>query len=309
MPFSLFESARHIVLIAHKESDADSLGSACAFYSYLLRDHKKMTLFSASPVSTDLGFLPWYDKVTDRFPADADCVVCFDCGSFERLGIETSLPVVNFDHHKSNGRFGTVNIVDTEAISTTQIVYDFFVANGIKINAKMALSLYAGLLDDSRCFSSPECSAKTFAMAQNLLVAGADHAMCVEWLYHRRSLASMRARGALFKQMKLLLDGRLAVFQVGRSLLEETGATMTECKAVLDEALRMKTVRAALMEFEYPGGGIKLSLRTDGTVDAAKVMESFGGGGHRNRSGARIRDTGFEGPLEELMMNILKELE
>jgi len=307
---SLIESSGHIVLIAHKNPDADSLGSACAFYSHLLRLRKKVTLFCASAdIDSSLAFLPWFDEATDRFPGDADCMISFDCGSYERLGIDKALPLINFDHHASNTLFGTLNIVDTAAISTTEVVYDFFVANGIKINGKMALSLYAGLIDDSRCFSASGCNAKTFGMAHALIAAGADHATCIEWLYRRRSLASLRVRGILLKQMRLLLDGRLAFFDVRASHLEETGASISECKKVLDEALGMRSVQAAMMQIEHPRGGVKISLRTDGTIDAARIMGHYGGGGHVHRAGTRIKQGSWEGLAAEMMMMIQKEFE
>lgn len=308
MPSALIDASTHIVLIAHKNPDADSLGSACAFYSHLLRSQKKITLFCVSDeLNPNLAFLPWFDKITDRFPEDADLLISFDCGSYGRLGIEKELPLINIDHHVSNDFYGTHNLVDSSAISTTEVIYDYFVANGIKINGKIALSLYAGLLDDSKCFSAPECSTKTFAMAQALLELGADHAMCIEWLYRRRSLASLRIRGILLKQMKLLADARLAVFEVSLPLLEETGATISECKRVLDEALGMRSVQAAIMVLEHPQGGIKLSLRTDGAVDAAKIMMSFGGGGHVKRAGTRIKQENCDEFVKNIMVMITKE--
>lgn len=309
MPSALIHSSSHIVLVAHKNPDADSLGAACAFYSYLLRSQKKVTLFCVSAeVNPNLAFLPWFDKVTDRFPEDADCMISFDCGSYGRLGIENELPLLNIDHHISNNFYGSHNLINTSAISATEVVYDYFVANGVKINGKMALSLYAGLIDDSKCFSAPECSAKTFAMAHSLIELGADHALCIEWLYRRRSLASLRVRGILLKEMKLLVDGKLAVFEVPLSLLEETGAGIAECKRVLDEALGMRSVQAAIMVLEHPRGGSKLSLRTDGTVDAAKIMASFGGGGHVRRAGTRLKQENYDELAENMMRMITKEL-
>jgi len=308
MPLSLIDSARHIVLVTHKNPDADSLGSACAFYSYLLRSQKKITLFCASKtINSNLAFLPWFDKITDRFPEDGDLLISFDCGTIERLGIERTVPLINIDHHRSNDLFGTVNLVDTEAISTTELLYNFFVANDIKINGKMALSLYAGLLDDSKCFSAAACSPKTFALAHDLITLGAEHAVCVEWMYRRRSLASLRLRGMLLKEMELYLDGSLAFFEVRQELLERSGATINECKHVLEEALALATVRAALMRVELPKGGVKLSLRTDGRADAARIMSFYGGGGHVSRAGSKIEKPS-KTVLEEIIEMIEKEL-
>lgn len=309
MPLSLIESSHHIVLIAHTNPDADSLGAACAFYSYLLRNQKKITLFCASEaLNPNLAFLPWFDKLTHRFPSDADCMISFDCGSYARLGIEKELPLINIDHHASNDFYGTHNIVNTSAISTTEVVYEYFVANSIKINGKIATALYAGLLDDSRCFSASECNAKTFAMAHALNELGADHALCSEWLFGRHSLASLRIRGELLKQMKLIGEGRLALFEVPLSLLEESGASVAECKTVLDEALGMRCVQAALMVIERANGERKLSLRTNGVIDASNIMAPFGGGGHLKRAGTILREENQSELVKDLITMIKKEL-
>ncbi|MFA5215265.1 bifunctional oligoribonuclease/PAP phosphatase NrnA [Sulfuricurvum sp.] len=308
MHLSLINSARHIVLIVHENPDADSLGSACAFYSYLLRTHKKITLFcSSESINQNLAFLPWFDKLTNRFSDDADLLISFDCSSVERLGIKSSLNLINIDHHRSNNNFGTINLVNLNAISTTEVVYDFFVANDIKINGKMALSLYAGLMDDSKCFSAPICNAKTFLMAHELIVLGADHALCIEWMMRRRSLASVRLRGRLLKEMQLFSEGALALFEVSTHHLEQSGASLGECKRVLEEALELRTVRAALLRVEHPLGGVKISLRTDGTVDASHIMSHFGGGGHASRAGARI-ETDSQTLFDEMIRMITKEL-
>lgn len=308
MLLSQIDAANHIVLIVHQNPDADSLGGACAFYSHLLRGDKKVTLFCASKgVDPNLAFLPWFDKITDRFPQGADLMISFDCANRDRLGCEASLPLINIDHHRSNDLFGTINLVNTAAISTTELLYDFFIANDIKINGKMALSLYAGLLDDSKCFSSAACSSKVFALAHDLIKLGADHAVCVEWMYRRRSLASLRLRAILLKEMQLHADGALALFEVTTRHLEQSGATLYECKQVLEEALELATVRAALMQIEHPQGEVRISLQTDGTVDASSIMALSGGGGHINRAGTRI-ERSDKTVLDEIIQRIKKEL-
>jgi bifunctional oligoribonuclease and PAP phosphatase NrnA len=37
---------------------------------------------------------------------------------------------------------------------------------------------------------------------------------------------------------------------------------------------------------EQPRGGVKVSFRSRGAVDVARLAETFGGGGHRQASGA-----------------------
>jgi len=306
---ALIDSAHHIVLVAHEHPDADSLGSACAFYSYLLRSKTKVTLFCVTPsLDQNLSFLPWFDEVTDKFPFNADLVISFDCGTYGRLGIEYKGALINFDHHISNEYYGTHNCIDTQALSTTQVLYEWFVTKSIKINGKMANALYAGLLDDTQCFSDSSCSNAVFEMAHALIQAGADHSLCVDALFRSHSLASFRLKGEMLKRMKILHDGRVALFEVDQALFTSSGAILRDCKAVVDEALSLKTVQIALLVVELKRGGVKVSLRSNGVVNAAKVLHCYGGGGHKIRAGARIVDMKQDEIIKKIMDNITEVL-
>jgi phosphoesterase RecJ-like protein len=304
------ETANHIILIAHQDPDADSLGSASAFYSYLLRTQKKVTFYCVSPnIHTHLFFIPWVDKITNRFPLDADLAISFDCGSFARLGVDYSGELINFDHHISNEQYGTLNCINAEALSTTQVVYEWFLSEDIKINGKMANALYAGLVDDTKCFRDPRCGMSIFGMAHRLLELGANHEQCVYGLYNSKTLASLRLQGEMLKRMKLVLDGQLALFEVDQELLAATGASLGDCKAVLDEAMALKIVNTALLLAVRKKGGISVSLRSDGVVNVSEIMQNYQGGGHRDRAGARVSDKSLEQIRNETIESIRKGIE
>jgi phosphoesterase RecJ-like protein len=303
------EAANHIVLIAHQDPDADSLGSASAFYSYLLRTQKKVTFYCISPnIHSHLLFIPWTDKIKTRFPLDSDLAISFDCGSFARLGVDYNGMLINFDHHISNEEYGTTNCIDIEAMSTTQVVYKWFLEQDIKINAKMANALYAGLMDDTKCFRDPRCDMSIFSMACRLLEFGADHEQCVNGLYNSKTLASLRLQAEMLKRMKLVVDGRLALFEVDQELLTATGASLGDCKSVLDEAMALKIVNTALLLAVRKKGGISVSLRSDGAVNASKIMQMYQGGGHRDRAGARVSDKSLDQIRDEIIEHI-REIE
>ncbi len=300
------EHARHIVLIAHVNPDADSLGSASAFYSYLLRQQKKVTLFCAtSQVDRRLALLPWFDKLRHDMPRHADLAVCFDCGSKERLGTTVGCELINIDHHASNSNFGTYNVVDADAVSTTQIVYDFFKEQGIRINAKMATALYAGLLDDSHCFLHVKTDAASFEMAADLLRCGAESKSISTALFQTCSLASLRLEGVLYGQLRLRHGGRVALLHVNLQMLLATGAVPQEAERALQRAQTLATVNITVLLRERRHGSVKCSLRGDGSVNLAAVAARFGGGGHRDSAGF-IAD-GTLCALEEKIMSILCE--
>ena len=304
--FDRIDSAEHIVLIAHRHPDADSVGSASAMYSHLLRLQKKVTFYCVTEhMDTHLAYLPWFDKIRATFPEDADLAIAFDCGSASRLGVEVPCDLINIDHHGGNEGYGTIHAIDVSAISTTQVLYDLFNEAQIKINPKMATALYAGLLDDSLGFTTAKTDKRAFEMAADLVAKGADVALNNKWLMQTVSLAGTRLKGMMLQQVQLLQNGKVAYLFVDRQMLETTGARSVDCDAALNESLYLPTVETALLLRENRDGSLKGSLRTQSATDMSAVAKAFGGGGHAYAAGFEV--SGMDAP--ELLNKILETID
>jgi len=301
------DDARHVLIIAHVNPDADSMGSALAMYTHVLRLHKKVTLFcKTEKMNPALSFLPFFDKVKSNLPKDYDLAMSFDCGAYKRLGIDVEGALVNIDHHVSNERYGSINLLDTSAISTSQVVYDFFKNNGIAINAKMATCLFAGLVDDSQNFTTAKTDARAFLMAADLIQSGADNALCVQELFKSRSLASIRMKAKMLSQARLHCSGRLVSTLVERSFFEETGAYEVDCEEGLHESLDLVSVEVAFMLRYTKDGRIKGSLRSKNGIDMNELASVFGGGGHVHSAGF-VCDGNSLQEIENRLIEVIKE--
>ena len=301
------EEAKHIVVIAHVNPDTDSLSSASAVYTYMLKLHKKVSLFCASKhIDEKVRFLPWIDKLKNTFPKDADLAISVDCGSYERLGVQLEIDLINFDHHKANKNFGTYNVVDDSAVSTTQVLFDFFVQNEIKINEKMATALYAGLLDDSSNFLSIKTDHRVFETAKQLCMAGADSRACSSFVSQYMSLAAYRIKGAMMLEMQLFMDGEVAVLHVDQKMMQRYGAKASDCEAALEEALYLPTVKVALLLRENKNGTFKGSLRSDASIDVSLIAAKYEGGGHYHAAGFTLPEGDMQKATEEIL-HLIKE--
>ncbi len=300
------KQAKHIALIVHVNPDADSMGSASAFYSYILQIQKKVTLFSyTESISKKLMFLPWVDKIKHTLAPSCDLFISFDCANIKRLGVEIEVDI-NIDHHKSNTGFAKLNYINSDAISTTQVLYEYFTQNDVKINPKMATSLYAGLVDDSQNFMSDKTDAKTFEMAGDLIKKGADREIVVKNLFQTSSLSLLRLKGLMFSKMSLALDARVVVHKVSQEILNSCGATCRDCEDVLEESLYLPSVCIAYLLCKQPDGSIKGSIRTDGTIDASMIAEYFNGGGHPHAAGFSFIDIQID-EADEKVINLIKK--
>lgn len=301
------EKARHVVVIAHTNPDADSLGSASAVYTSMLRLHKRVSFFCATKqIDEKLKFLPWVEKIRDVFPTDADLAISLDCGTYARMGTQLAIDLINFDHHQSNDAYARYNVVDASAISTTQVLFDFFKANEFTINAKMATALYAGLLDDSSNFLSLKTDSNVFAMAQELCLLGADVKACSRYVSQYISLAAYRLKGAMLLGMNLHEDGEIALLHVSQSMMQKYAAKPSDCEAALEEALHLPTVKVALLLRENKNKTLKGSLRSDGSVNVNNVAKLFGGGGHPHSSGFTLQIDDIQEALKRLLQ-LIKE--
>jgi len=302
------DKAGHIVLISHINPDADSIGSASAMYTFLLQSHKKVSWFcKTEKISNKLSFIPWFENIKSTYPKSADLAISFDCADKKRLGTEVGSDLINIDHHSTNSNYGDINFVKTDAISTTEILYYFFKENDAKINKKMATALYAGLLDDSDAFTSDSLSGTTFAMAKELIEQGADYKLCAKNIIKSLSLAAVRLKAVMFKNMSLECGACVAFFSVSDEDMRSTGASPWECEDALEESLNIVHVEVAVLLRQNSDFTIKGSLRSNSKFDCAKIASNFGGGGHMQRAGFEIESGLSLNEAREIVLSLIKK--
>ncbi len=302
------ENAKHIVVISHVAPDADSIASASAVYTFILQKHKKVSWFCKSKnIDRRFSFIPWVENIRDSFPASADLAISLDCGDKKRVGIWPHCEMINIDHHESNTNFAALNLVDKDAISTTQVLFNFFKQNEIKINKKMATALYAGLLDDSDGFLHKSVDGTTFAMALELIASGAEINICNKQIMKNSSLSALRLKGLMLKNMSLELDARVAVFCVSKEDIRSCGADARDCEGALEESLHLPYVEVALLVRENSDSTLKCSIRSDASFDSSKIAKIFDGGGHKSRAGFSLSSEFSIERVKEKILNLIKK--
>ncbi len=109
------------------------------------------------PLPVEYRFLPLTD-VFHEPPADVGdrTLVFLDCGNIDRMPVDflqrDGAHILNIDHHHDNTRFGTVNLVDTEASCTAEILWRLAKLLDLRITHEIATALYVGLVTDTGKF-------------------------------------------------------------------------------------------------------------------------------------------------------------
>ena len=304
----LIEKSRYILIITHVNPDPDSIGSALALSNLFYENKIKHKVFNVSAdLPQNLDFIPRFEKITDQLPAFFDLAISLDCGTYKRLGFELdpSIPLINFDHHKSNNNFGAVNIVDPMKSSTAELVFEFFKHNGLYITKNSATALYVGIYDDTLAFSLGRCDETTFEKINFLVECGASPSEIANKLLRRDSLAKYRIIPKVLDSLELYKEGEVASIIAKEEWFKQTGAHNRDCEDALDMIMSIAVVRIAIF-VRIVNGESRVSLRSKGKIDVSKIAAEFGGGGHFNASGCTIETLDVEKAKEIVLKEIFE---
>ncbi|GAC1337604.1 MAG: bifunctional oligoribonuclease/PAP phosphatase NrnA [Candidatus Dormibacteria bacterium] len=289
----IVDASEVIACLAHKDADADSLGSSLAFALSMRALGKTVRPLVPDPMPMLLEHLPGYETVATA-PGDFDALFTFDCATVGRFGEKRSLiqsgrPVVNIDHHLSNEGFGTVNLVEPAASATGQVVYRLLRALDAPITAAVATNLYAALFTDTGGFRHENTTEEALRLGADLVALGADPGWVALKSYKSRSVSQLRLEALAVSRLRTDREGRLVWSQVSQAMLAEAQADMQEAEGVIDQLQSVQTMQIACLLKESGPDRTKLSVRTRDEFDATEVCTPFGGGGHHRASGAEIR--------------------
>lgn len=81
--------------------------------------------------------------------------------------------IINIDRHLTNGNFGSLNIVERQVSSTSEIIFAILKSLQIEIDRDIATNLYAGISVATNNFTSFAVNANTFETCAFLLKNGA----------------------------------------------------------------------------------------------------------------------------------------
>jgi phosphoesterase RecJ-like protein len=307
------------LLTTHENPDGDALGSLLATHNALQALGKDSVMFLAAkefPLAVEYRFLP-LEEVFHEPPADmADRTVIFlDCGNIDRMPVDflknDGEKVLNIDHHHDNTRFGTVNLVDVEASSTAEIVFDLIGELGVALTPEIATALYVGLVTDTGKFMYENTDARSHFVAAALVEAGVNVNETYRRLYEHAPLEKLKLVARALEKIELHDEGAIAITYISNDDYETTGGSEVLTEGIIDHLRSIDgTAVAAVVRDQAESGRAerKVSLRsTDGDVDVSAIAREQGGGGHRRAAGFGT-DQSYDEVVEFLRAQVAAQL-
>jgi phosphoesterase RecJ-like protein len=318
-PFvDLVRRRQRFLLTTHVRPDPDGLGSMLALAEALGRLGKTVQMTVASTYPPRYDFLDPTRRI-QRFDAAsvsaaANAIVVLDTGTWNQLGDfaaylrQSSAEKAVIDHHLTQDDLGALRLVDTTAEATGRLVREAVAALGVSLDPAIAHLLFIAVATDTGWFRHSNTTPATFALAGELVAAGARPTPAYEDIYEGNSLARLRLVGVVLGRLQTAAGGRIAWTEVRRDDYSATGALPQDSEELVNYPRSLTGVDVALLLMEQPRGGIKVSFRSRDGVDVARLAERFGGGGHRQASGA-ILDTTLDDARSRVLSAVTAALE
>jgi phosphoesterase RecJ-like protein len=296
----VLKSAHDIAVFMHINPDCDCIGSAIALCTFLNNAGKNASFFSPDLTTTDgIGekyeFLPHFDKFNAADTEQFDLSVGVDVGDAGRLGdaayrkFAKSKCNLVIDHHEIHEDFAQLNLRESGAASTTQILWKIMKLYGKQyVDKDVATLLYAGLVSDSGGFSYECTTAETHATAAELLPYGINNSRISEILLKDITRNVFVLKNRVLSAAKFYENGRIGIMVFRQSDFNDTGTTEKDTDGLITSLQNVINVDLAISIAEVGDKKFKLSFRSKNDVNAAACAKCFGGGGHYRAAGCRI---------------------
>ncbi|CAN5392392.1 bifunctional oligoribonuclease/PAP phosphatase NrnA [soil metagenome] len=293
---SLIEGARTIAIAGHVRPDGDAIGSTVGLGESLRAAGKEVTLLNEDGVPENLAFLPESQRVLPppASPLHVDVAIAVDTANRERLGENVLRSIraqvwANIDHHISNGSYGDINVIDTVAPATGQIVYEIIRELGLPLTPAARDNLFVAISTDTGSFQYPNTTAQTYRIGAELIDAGADVGDLSQKTYENQPFRCIRLTQAFLATLQIRAGGRLASGSLDQATAQEVGVMPGDTEGLVDLIRSIEGVLVAIYFEELAGGETRVSMRSKTRqIDVCEICAQFGGGGHALAAGARV---------------------
>jgi len=280
---------KKFLISAHIRPDGDCLGAGLAIKRFIENSGKNADFLIDSNFPEHYSFMTGSGEVNQKKLDYYDCFIAVDCADDKRLGAYSSylssLPSLNIDHHATNNKFASKNLVlnysSTCEIITEQLIDSEFFDDTI------AALLYVGMSTDTGHFAHSNTNSRVLKNASKLLEYNINPYEIVKNLYRSNTIEKTKLISVAINSMRFFDSNKVCFITITKKNLKDCGCQLSDTEGLIDYAVAIKNVDVALCLCEYSSNTYKVSLRSKST-DVSIVASMFGGGGHKQAAGCMV---------------------
>jgi phosphoesterase RecJ-like protein len=296
--------AKKIVIASHVRPDGDAIGSLIGLGLALQDAGKTVQMVLADGVPSSFRYLDGSALIKKEPNSDHDTFITVDCADFKRTGKifeNFGQPDINIDHHKTNEKFGKLNLIEDEEVATAAILTNHLPGWGLKITTPVAAALLTGIITDTLGFRTANTTPEALRQCAALMEAGVNmpdiymRALVTKSFpaakYWGAGLSSLQSKHGIVWGTLTLADRKSAGYG------GNDDADLINMISAIDGN------KVGMVFVEQSDHHVKISWRAlEPGVDVSQVAKHFKGGGHAAAAGADI-----EGSLTEIQKNVLEK--
>lgn len=278
-----------IIIHRHVRPDPDAYGSQGGLAEILKASFPEKSIFTVGKEEETLHYMRRLDEVSDDTYNGALVIVC-DTANAERICDDrygTGNKLIKIDHHPNMDPYGDMMWVDTDASSTSEMIYEFYLFGkdqGLKMSDEAARLLFAGIVGDTGRFLYPSTTEKTFAYAGELIHYNFSRPELFDKMYELDANI-VKLKGYVLQNFEMRGSGA-AVMILKKELLEEFQAVPSKASLLVSVLGDVKGIKAWVFFIEE-SDQIRVRFRSKGPI-INEVARKYNGGGHPLAAGASI---------------------
>lgn len=312
----ILEKEDNFLILTHSTPDGDAFGSSIALKLFLKQLGKKAEVFTEFPIPFQYQFLPHIDLIKNLEHLSLEnfnVLILVDCNNLSRVSYEKEIidkikkfkrEIVIIDHHiedSSSNEFESIKWIEPEQAATGMLIYFIIKALGKDITEEIATNLYTAIIVDTGNFQFDNTSANVLNVAGELAKAGAKPS----YIYQRSFECWTDNRFNLFVKMLNTVEkiSSLAIACITKEMFEQTNTSEPDTERFVEFLRILDSIKISALFRQIDKDYYKASLRSKGDIDVSKIAKKFGGGGHKNAAGYRIKAS-----YEEAKKRLIDEL-
>lgn len=291
-----------ILLVTHRKPDGDAIGSTLAMRNYLLNFEKQVYCFCVDKVPENFNYIKESEFIENNLDniinQEFDMCIFLDCADTGMTKIKETLDnkkfssgIVNIDHHITNNKYGTINIIIDMASSSSEVIYLIFKALKYEISVNTATCLLTGILTDTGNFTNGGTTQQSIESASELLKIGANINQILSANIFNKTVDMLKLWGEVLKRIVFNKELDIVITAVFAEDIKKFNLENDEAAEGISNYLNnlSKEIKCSIVLKDNGAGHVKGSLRTTrNDIDVSKIALAFGGGGHKKAAGFEV---------------------
>jgi phosphoesterase RecJ-like protein len=298
---NIINKGERFLITTHVDPDGDAIGSCFSLYWVLDSLQKKPFVYMRDHVPYMYEFLPKPPRLFHNELPDGtyDAVFALDCGNLFRVGnnherLKDQGPLINIDHHTTNETFGIVNIINKDSSSTGEILYKLYRSQKVPFSYNIAVNLYTAIFTDTGSFRYSNTNSDAFLICEEMTKYGVSPSHVAQMVYENHPKERFILLGEVLASLETYKDDTVALALVTQEMFRTTSTSKEYTEGFVEYIKEIRGIDVAMIIREVTDHRYKISMRSKGNSDVARICNHFGGGGHKNAAGCTIDGTLME---------------